>query len=178
MLSAIFTGLFLQLAALTLTALVGLGWVAPAFGDHVSGHMLLALVSALLTLFVQTVVLFYSMAAGRRVKDLSEAGKWATGNETEHREMLKTVVTIRKKIWPFAITSIVLVILTFWLGAATHTHATSDSRLHLGFAIATLLTSLIAIVLEMKWLPKNEAMMDLAWVKYGEYENPLKEETF
>ena len=172
MLTAVLTGLFIQTAALLGTALVGLGWIPVE--AKVAKHMELALISAVLCLLVQTVVIFYTLATGRRARDLIASGVWAEGETEESKALTARIKDVKKNIFPVSGMLVVSVLITFWGGGAVHT-LRIPAEMHLTMALITLGLLFASLILGFRWLPQNEAILDEAWFRYEKYES-LSEE--
>jgi hypothetical protein len=169
MLTAVLTGLLIQSVSLIYAFSLGMRWIQPGEGFH--SHVVAALIATLISLFVQTVVFFYTMASGRRAMDLVAAGEWAEGKTKESQEIRDHMKEIKKSIYPWVGLHLIVLFATFWAGAAFQTFLIPRS-IHSLLANATLATGFIAIYQAYRWIPSNEVLMDNAWFRFRKYEAP------
>jgi hypothetical protein len=170
MLTALITGVFLHSAALVITAMLGLGWISPPQDSPLSQHIFMAFIASFMTLFVQTIVLFYIFAAGKRVRDLVAVGSWVEGENETHIILQARMKRLKVKLFPWIISHLFCLFITFWLGGATHSMAVDTSMVHLTFAVLTIVTMVGMIIKEIKWLPENEALLEESWILFAKYE--------
>ncbi|MEE9219545.1 MAG: hypothetical protein V3U98_10820 [Acidobacteriota bacterium] len=137
---------FLALAAVTFTGWgIGQGWIAPA------RHMLVAIPAALFQLFGHSLTLFYFIGTGRRVKEwVAEHGGDAS--------LLRQVADFKRRVFPWATSTLALVILVFVLGGGTDARVVPP-LLHGAAAVAALLVNLVTLVREVLGIGETVLLM-------------------
>jgi len=141
------------------------GFILSRHGVHdpmirflVTRHVLYAIPTLLLSLFSQSMVLFYFIGTGRLVKD--EVAAWP---EERRRAILRALRRFKAKTSPPATFAMIVAIATFVLGGWVHTAAPgirSVARLaHLSASAAALLLHFWALLAEYPVFVENHRLM-------------------
>jgi hypothetical protein len=157
-------------ALLLTTALALAGFLATSIGGfivasglaaHVPGakalvgrHVLIAIPTVLLSLFAQSMVIFYFIGTGRLVKD-----EVAAYPEEEKAAILKALRAFKARTSPAATFALLSAITVFVLGGAVHT-ATLPSWTHLAAAVAAVALHAWALIVERRAFAENNRLMD------------------
>jgi hypothetical protein len=126
---------------------------APAAGHLVTRHVGYSIPTVLLSLFSQSMVLFYFIGTGRLVKD-----EIASYPEADRRAILRALARFKGKTSPPATFALVTSIAVFVLGGAVHTHALPPWT-HLAASAAAIATHAWAIAAEWETFGENHRLM-------------------
>jgi hypothetical protein len=126
---------------------------APAAGHLVTRHVGYSIPTVLLSLFSQSMVLFYFIGTGRLVKD-----EIASYPEADRRPILRELARFKAKTSPPATFSLLTAIAVFVLGGAVHTRALPPWT-HLAASAAAIATHAWAITAEWKAFGENHRLM-------------------
>lgn len=159
----------MAIALLTATALALLGFLAtsaqgfglasalgahaPLAGHLVTRHVGYAIPTVILSLFSQSMVIFYFIGTGRIVKD-----ETASYPEVERRAILAALRRFKARTSPPATFSLLSAIAVFVLGGGVHTSALPKWT-HLSAAILAALTHAWALAAEWKIFVENHRLM-------------------
>jgi hypothetical protein len=134
---------------------------APAAGHLVTRHVGYSIPTVLLSLFSQSMVLFYFIGTGRLVKD-----EIASYPEVDRRVILRALARFKAKTSPPATFALITSIAVFVLGGAVHTRALPPWT-HLAASAAAIATHAWAIAAEWETFGENHRLMadPLAYVK-------------
>jgi hypothetical protein len=127
----------------------------------VSRHVGLAIPTVLLSLFSQSMVMFFFIGTGRLVKD-----EIATFPEPEKSALLTALRRFKRQTSPAATFALLSAIAVFVLGGAVHTRAL-PSWSHLASALVALTLHTWALIAEAKTFSENGRLMadPLAWAR-------------
>src|SRR5262249_28667523 len=127
---------------------------APAARALVTHHILLATPTVLLSLFAQTMVIFYFIGTGKLVKD-----EVAAYPEKERAAILKALRGFKSKTSPPATLALLSAIAVFVAGGAVHTRAL-PSWTHLAASIAAVGAHAWAFAAEWRIFAENNRLME------------------
>jgi hypothetical protein len=156
---ALTLGTLLSIAGLLVTSVQG---IAVASGLDVAGplakalvtrHVALAIPTVLLSLFSQSMVIFFFIGTGRLVKD--EIARYP---EEEKRRVYKALSEFKRRTSPPATFALLSSIAVFVLGGAVHTRAL-PSWTHLAASVAALFLHAWALVAEWRAFGENARLM-------------------
>jgi hypothetical protein len=149
------------LALLLSTALALVGFVFTSVqgflvtsGPLVTRHVGYAIPTVLLSLFSQSMVIFYFIGTGKMIKE-----ETASLPERERAALLALLRRFKKDTSPPATFALLTAIAVFVLGGAVHTKAL-PSWIHLAGAIAAVATHLWAFLAEARAFADNNKLMD------------------
>ena len=120
----------------------------------VTRHVGYAIPSVLLSLFSQSMVIFFFIGTGKLIK-----GEVAGFPEVERARVLSALRRFKAKTSPAATLALLSAIAVFVLGGAVHTRAL-PSWVHLASAIAAVLIHGWALVAEARAFAENTRLMD------------------
>jgi hypothetical protein len=120
----------------------------------VGQHVLWAIPTVLLSLFSQSMVIFYFIGTGRLVKD-----EIAGFSEPERKSVLGALRRFKRETSPPATFSLLSAVGVFVLGGAVHTRAL-PSWTHLAASLAAVLLHVWAFGAEWKAFAENNRLMD------------------
>ena len=126
----------------------------PAAGVLVRHHFLLALPTMLLSLFAQSMVIFYFIGTGRLIKD-----EVASYPEAERKVIWKALSGFKARTSPVATFCLLSAIVVFVLGGAVHTRVL-PSWTHLAASVVAIALHACAIVIEAQVFAENNRLMD------------------
>jgi hypothetical protein len=132
----------------------GLSGGSAAAGALVGRHVGIAIPTVLLSLFSQSMVIFYFIGTGRLVKD-----EIASYPEPQRRSVLRALSRFKRKTSPAATIALLSAIGAFVLGGAVHTRAL-PSGAHLAASIAAVLAHFWAFTVEWRVFGENAALMN------------------
>jgi hypothetical protein len=156
---ALLAGTVLALAGFLLTSVQGFALATNLAASHpearllVTRHVAYAIPTVLLSLFSQSMVIFFFIGTGRLIKD-----EVAAFPEAERRTVLDALRDFKRKTSPPATFSILSAIAVFVLGGAAHTHAV-PSLVHLLASLAAVATHLWALTAEWHAFLANGRLM-------------------
>jgi hypothetical protein len=156
---ALLAGTLLALAGFLLTCVQGfalsghLAAVHPEARLLVTRHVAYAIPTVLLSLFSQSMVIFFFIGTGRLVKD-----EVAGFPEAQRRAVLQALRDFKRQTSPPATFAILAAIAAFVLGGAVHTRALPSS-VHLASSLLAVATHLWALVAEWKAFLENGRLM-------------------
>ncbi len=156
---ALLVGTLLALAGFLLTSVQGfavaahLAATAPAARLLVTKHVAYAIPTVLLSLFSQSMVIFFFIGTGRLVKD--EVAGFA---EADRRAVLGVLRGFKRQTSPPATFALLSAIAVFVLGGAVHTSAL-PSWVHLAASLAAVGTHAWALVAEWSAFIENARLM-------------------
>ena len=156
---ALLAGTVLALAGFLLTSVQGFALTTHLAADHaaarllVTRHVAYAIPTVLLSLFSQSMVIFFFIGTGRLVKD--EIAPFA---DADRRRVLEALRGFKRKTSPPATFAILSAIAVFVLGGAAHTRAL-PSGVHLAASLAAIGTHLWALVAEWHAFLANGRLM-------------------
>jgi len=127
---------------------------SPVARGLVGQHVLWAIPAVLLSLFSQSMVIFYFIGTGRLVKD-----EIAGFQEPEKRSVLAALRRFKRQTSPPATFSLLSAVGVFVLGGAVHTHAL-PSWTHLAASVAAVLLHVWAFGAEWRAFGENNRLMD------------------
>ncbi len=166
---ALLVGTLLALAGFLLTSVQGFALAAhlaaaePAARFLVTKHVAYAIPTVLLSLFSQSMVIFFFIGTGRLVKD-----EIATFAEPERRAVLGVLRSFKRKTSPPATFALLTAIGVFVLGGAVHTSALPP-WVHLAASLAAVVTHAWALLAEWSAFLDNARLMadPAAYVRRG-----------
>ena len=126
---------------------------APAAGHLVTRHVGYSIPTVLLSLFSQSMVLFYFIGTGRLVKD-----EIASYPEADRRAVLRALARFKAKTSPPATFSLLTSIGVFVLGGAVHTRALPPWT-HLVASAAAIATHAWALAAQWETFGENHRLM-------------------
>ncbi len=156
---ALLAGTLLALAGFLLTSVQGFALTAHIAAAHpearflVTRHVVYAIPTVLLSLFSQSMVIFFFIGTGRLVKD-----EIASLPEAERRTVQNALRGFKRKTSPPATIAILAAIAVFVLGGAAHTHAL-PAWVHLAASIGAVAAHLWALVAEWNAFLENGRLM-------------------
>jgi len=157
---ALLAGTLLALAGFLLTSVQGfalaahLATTAPAARLLVTKHVAYAIPTVLLSLFSQSMVIFFFIGTGRLVKD-----EVAGFGEADRRAVLAALRGFKRRTSRPATFALLSAIAVFVLGGAVHT-AALPSWVHLAASIAAVGTHAWALVAEWSTFLENARLME------------------
>ena len=166
---ALLAGTLLAIAGFLLTSVQGfvvashLAAATPAAKLLVTKHVAYAIPTVLLSLFSQSMVIFFFIGTGRLVKD-----EIAGYTETERRSVLDVLRGFKRATSPPATFALLSAITVFVLGGAVHTKALT-SWVHLAAAMTAAAVHLWALSSEWTAFIENGKLMadPAAYVRKG-----------
>jgi len=166
---ALLVGTLLAVAGFLLTSVQGfvvasqLAAASPAARLLVTKHVAYAIPTVLLSLFSQSMVIFFFIGTGRLVKD-----EIATYTETDRRAVLDVLRGFKRGTSPPATFALLSAITVFVLGGAVHTKAL-PSWVHLAAATTAATVHLWALSAEWGAFIENGKLMadPAAYVRKG-----------
>ena len=154
---ALLVGTLLALAGFLATSVHGFilsSAIHTAAGARlVTRHVGLAIPTILLSLFSQSMVIFYFIGTGKLVKE-----EIALFPEGERRAILGALRRFKAKTSPAATFALLSAIAVFVLGGGAHTSAV-PTWVHLASAILAVLTHLWALAAELPAFSENHRLM-------------------
>ena len=156
---ALLAGTLLALAGFLLTSVQGFAVAAhlaasgPAARLLVTKHVAYAIPTVLLSLFSQSMVIFFFIGTGRLVKD-----EIAGFPEGERRAVLGVLRDLKRRTSPPATFALLSAIAVFVLGGAAHTSAL-PSWVHLTASIGAVLAHAWALMAEWSAFLENARLM-------------------
>ncbi len=132
----------------------GLAGGAAAARTLVPAHVGYAIPTVLLSLFSQSMVIFYFIGTGRLVKDEVSAYP-----ETERRTVLRALSDFKRRTSPPATFALLSAIAVFVLGGAVHTR-TLPAWTHLGASLLAVAVHGWALFSEWRVFGENTALMN------------------
>ena len=174
---ALLAGTVLALAGFLVTSVQGfivashLLQATPAAKLLVTKHVAFAIPTMLLSLFSQSMVIFFFIGTGRLVKD-----EIAGYPEADRRAVLAVLRDLKRRTSPPATFALLCAITVFVLGAAAHTKAL-PSWVHLAAALAAVATHFWALGAEWTAFIENGRLMadPAAFVRTGPVAVPRPE---
>ena len=157
---ALLAGTLLALAGFLLTSVQGfavaahLAATAPAAKLLVTKHVAYAIPTVLLSLFSQSMVIFFFIGTGRLVKD-----EVAGFPEADRRAVLGALRGFKRRTSPPATFALLSAIAVFVLGGAVHTGAL-PTWVHLAASITAVGTHAWALVAEWAAFLENTRLME------------------
>ncbi len=127
---------------------------SPAVRALVGQHVRWAIPAVLLSLFSQSMVIFYFIGTGKLVKE-----EVAAYPQEEKVRILAVLAGFKRKTSPAATLALLCAIAVFVLGGAVHTHAL-PSWTHLAASVAALATNLWGFFVEFAAFGENNALME------------------
>lgn len=166
---ALLAGTVLALAGFLLTSVQGfalathLAAASPAARLLVTKHVAYAIPTVLLSLFSQSMVIFFFIGTGRLVKD-----EIAASPEAERRAVLDVLRGFKRATSPPATFALLSAIAVFVLGGAVHTKAL-PSWVHLTASLTAVATHFWALAAEWGAFIENGKLMadPAAYVRKG-----------
>ena len=157
----------LSLAGFLLVSVQGFAVAAGLAGGSavakalVTRHVGIAIPTVLLSLFSQSMVIFYFVGTGKLVKD--EVSGYPEG---ERRAILRALSSFKRRTSPAATLALLSAIAVFVLGGAVHTRALPPET-HLAASVAAVLLHGWALLAEWRVFGENTALMNdpRAWAK-------------
>ena len=131
-----------------------LAQASPAARTLVGEHVRWAIPAVLLSLFSQSMVIFYFIGTGRLVKD-----EVAGYPEESKMRVLAALRRFKARTSPPATSSLLAAVAVFVLGGAVHTRAL-PSGTHLSASIAAVLVHVWAFSAEWKTFAENNLLMN------------------
>ena len=131
----------------------GLMASAPLPGALVTRHVGYAIPTVLLSLFSQSMVIFYFIGTGKLVKD--EIGNYG---ETDRSAVLRVLRDLKKRTSPPATFALLSSIAVFALGGGAHTRAL-PAWTHLAAALAAVALHAWALAADWKAFGENHRLM-------------------
>lgn len=160
---ALLSGTLLAIAGFLLTAVQG--FVVAAHPDRllVTRHVAYAIPTVLLSLFSQSMVLFFFIGTGRLVKDETR-----TLPDPQRNAVLRALSGFKRKTSPPATFALLSAIAVFVLGGAVHTRAL-PSWTHLAASLGAVAIHVWALVAEWAAFVENGKLMadPAAYVRGG-----------
>lgn len=156
---ALFVGTLLALAGFLLTSVQGfalsthLAGASPAVRLLVTKHVAYAIPTVLLSLFSQSMVIFFFVGTGRLVKD-----EIAGLPEADRRPVLEALRGFKRRTSPPATFALLSAIAVFVVGGGVHTKAL-PSWVHLATSLAAVGTHLWALAAEWRAFLENGRLM-------------------
>lgn len=146
-------------------ALLIVGWIATlgfvatavtgyALGpdESIAGHLLIALISALLLLFSHCWIMFYLIGTGKAIKE-------AVAGASLDPELIEKTKEYKNRSYPSLMLAMSLAMVTFILGGGVATEAI-PVWVHHGLFLGTLLVQIRTLRIEGAVLVENEALMN------------------
>jgi hypothetical protein len=156
---ALLAGTLLALAGFLLTSVQGFALAANLAAAHpaarllVAKHVAYAIPTVLLSLFSQSMVLFFFIGTGRMVKD-----EIATLRTADRQTVLEALRGFKRRTSPPATLALLSAIGVFVLGGAVHTRAL-PSWYHLAASVAAVAVHLWALLAEWAAFLENGRLM-------------------
>ena len=154
---ALLTSTALALAGFLATSAVGFvlsGTHGAAAGPLVTRHVAVAIPTILISLFSQSMVIFYFIGTGKLVKE-----ETASFPEKERGVILRALRRFKAKTSPPATFSLLAAIAVFVIGGGVHTSALPGWT-HLSAAILAVLTHAWAFAAEWRTFIENHRLMN------------------
>lgn len=130
-----------------------LAGAAPAVKALVTRHITWAMPTVILSLFSQSMVIFFFIGTGKLVKE-----EVAALPEEERRKVLAALSRFKRQTSPPATFALLSAIAVFVLGGAVHTKAL-PAWTHLGSALAAVALHAWALTAEAKTFAENAILM-------------------
>ena len=145
---------FLVTSAQGFSVAGALAAAGPAAKAVVTRHVGIAIPTVLLSLFSQSMVIFYFIGTGRLAKDAS-----ADYPEAERRALRRALSGFKRRTSPPATFALLSAIAVFVLGGAVHTRALPPAT-HLAASLAAVAIHAWAFFAEWRAFVENTTLMD------------------
>ena len=101
------------------------------FQFHISGanHILISLYSSIIYMFTETLILFYFIITGIKIKEIIKK------NNLDIIEYYKPVLDMKMKLYPQIMLNMIVIGITFIIGGAVHNNIISPSIHSFGFLL-------------------------------------------
>jgi len=117
-----------------------------------SGHFAVAIAAAVTALFTHSMVMFYFIGTGKRVREEVRDRRW-------NPEIVQRTRVFKKRVFPWTSMAILAIMTTFILGGGTHTGAI-PAWIHGTLAWTTLILQLVCFPKQIVALGENGELMD------------------
>ena len=148
--------MFLSFAGILVNGLQGFF----QFNIYNANHIAFAFVSTILYMFTQTLIMFYFIGAGKKIKETIISYNLDKKNYQE-------VIDIKMKLFPPLTLNMLFVGTAFVLGGGVHTGAISTIW-HSGLFFLSLLHYLKVIIIQHKSFVKNSYILSIVGKEVGE----------
>ena len=123
------------------------------FNIYNANHIAFAFISTILYMFTQTLIMFYFIGAGKKIKE-------TIINHNLNKEIYKDVIDIKRILFPPLTLNMLFVGTAFVLGGGVHTGAISKYW-HTGLFFISIFHYLKLIIIEHKSFIKNAHILSL-----------------
>ena len=146
MAAALLTGIFIGLAGLATTAVLGL------LGTDISRHVSYGIFSTMITLLAHSMMMFYLIGKGKAVKDaMAENG--VTG------DYYRRIALVRKPVFSIGTLAMAVTMVTAIVGASVDTHVL-PSIVHAMIAYGAIACNVAALKVEISALAESSRIVD------------------
>ena len=161
------TLIILDAAALGYSFVLGL-WLGDA--ASISHHLLAGMLAAILIIFTHVLIIFYLIGTGMDIREAVE------GDEGQEKKYTSLTQRLKKRVFPWACFSILLIILAALLGAEVHSRlipgpgAGEGAQMllrqvggwwvHLAFVLLALAVNLVAFAVEFGAVSRNRKAIE------------------
>jgi hypothetical protein len=135
----------------SLLATTLLSYASPPGPAWMRQHFLLALGSTFLLVMAHSFIMFFLIATGVELKEIEKQAGW--GDSFRRR-----TIALKSKVFPLMTSALLLVIVNFMMGAATHTRVT-PGWLHQAMAWGTLAVCGAALWREYQVVGENNRLI-------------------
>ena len=139
-----------------LWSIVG-GYAVPHAPSTMRGHFLVSLVSTLLLVMAHSFIMFFLIATGVEMKNMEKEKGW--GDSFRRR-----TIAMKGRVFPVMTSALLLVVVNFILGAATHTRVLPPI-VHEALAWLTFAVCAVALAREWQVLGENNRLIEEAGTK-------------
>src|SRR5262249_44542396 len=133
------------------------GYAVPHAPSAMRAHFLVSLVSTLLLVMAHSFIMFFLIATGVEMKSMEMEKGW--GDSFKRR-----TIAMKGRVFPVMTLALLLVVLTFILGAATHTRVL-PALVHEALSWTTFAVCVVALFREWQVLGENNRLIEEAGVR-------------
>ena len=121
-----------------------------------ANHILIALYSSIVYMFTETLILFYFIAIGIKIKEIIK------NNNLDIIEYYKPVLDMKMKLYPHIMLNMIIIGSTFIIGGGVHTGAISIN-IHSGCFLIGIAHYLWLIILQHRCFIRNTELVILVY---------------
>ena len=121
-----------------------------------ANHILIALFSSIIYMFTETLILFYFIITGIKIKEIIKA------NNLDITKYYKPIVNIKIKLFPHIIINMIMIGTTFIIGGAVHNNMISVNIHSFGFMIG-IIHYLWLIIFQHRCFIRNTEVLILVY---------------
>ena len=141
--------------------------VAAAFSGYFqftisnANHILIALYSSIIYMFTETLILFYFIITGIKIKEIIKK------NNLDIIRYYKPILDMKMKLFPHIMLNMIIIGTTFIIGGAVHNNIISPNMHSLGFLVGIIHYSWL-IILQHRCFIRNTELVILVYDLAGD----------